>query len=490
MIRRIAYALLVGSTLLTACKKETPIRITLSQAEVLLEGVSGAQATCRIAASGAWTLTVAGDGFEVAPQSGNAGETLLTITGTDENRDDARRTLGSIELCPVGPGAKQDIRVQQRPAVAPRSFFFFFIGTSLQEFFDANLQAALSAMDGTMPGDGRVAAFCRSVSEEKKVWEIVELHYDAAQGKSVMTSVEQFAQIDRKDPAFITRIVEKLKTRFPAREYGLAFGGHGLGWLPVGSSVYGPSTPVTGLAERKIATDGYPITRYYGETGSAFEVDEIAASLVATGTYFDYIIFDDCFMSNIESLYALRNTARYIIASPCEVMGDGFPYRYVIPAVMTPGAALEARLQTVCEKYYGFYLNEYDPRYPSGCVAMVDCNRLEALAEAAQLLFATGAATSDPTRLQPYEGLPRHLFYDFRQYAEQISRDAGALENFLQQFDLTFPPACRLHTPSFYSWYSRPDMIPVTYYSGVTCSAPSTLYREQNRQTEWWLATH
>lgn len=490
MIRRIACALLVGSTLLTACKKETPIRITLSQPEVLLEGLPESQTTCRIAASGAWTLTVEGDGFEVAPRAGGAGETLLAITGTAENTDDVRRTLGSVVLHPVGPGATQSLRVLQRPAVAPKSFFFFFIGTSLQEFFDRNLEQALRDMDASMPGDGRVAAFRRRVSEERTVWEIVELHYDAAQGKSVMTSVEQFAQIDRKDPAFITRIVEKMQSRFPAREYGLAFGGHGSGWLPVGSSVYGPSTSVSSFAERKIAADGYPITRYYGESGSAFEVDEIAASLAATGTLFDYIIFDDCFMSNVESLYALRNTARYIIASPCEVMGDGFPYQYVIPSVMTPGAALEARLQTVCEKYYGFYLNEYDPRYPSGCVAMVDCSRLEALAEAARPLFATGAATSDPTQLQPYEGLPRHLFYDFRQYAEQISRDAGALENFLRQFDLTFPPACRLHTPSFYSWYSRPDMIPVTYYSGVTCSAPSTLYRDANRQTAWWLATH
>lgn len=491
MIRRIACALLIGSMLLTACKKESPIRITLSQAEVLLEGRPEAQTTCRIAASGAWTLTVEGYGFEVAPQSGGAGETLLTITGTDANTDDLRRTLGSVELRPVGPGATQSLRVLQRPAVAPKSFFFFFIGTSLQEFFDRNLEQALRAMDASMPGDGRVAAFRRCVSEEKTVWEIVELHYDATQGKSVMTSVEQFAQIDRKDPAFITRIVEKMQSRFPAREYGLAFGGHGSGWLPVGSSVYGPSTSASSFAERKIAADGYPITRYYGESGSAFEVDEIAASLAATGTLFDYIIFDDCFMSNVESLYALRNTARYIVASPCEVMGDGFPYQYVIPAVMTPGAALEARLQTVCEKYYGFYLNEYDPRYPSGCVAMVDCSRLEALAEAARPLFATADDARDLSQiLQPYEGLPRHLFYDFRQYAEQISRDAGALENFVRQFDLTFPPACRLHTPSFYSWYSRPDMIPVTYYSGVTCSAPSTLYRDANRQTAWWLATH
>ncbi len=152
------------------------------------------------------------------------------------------------------------------------------------------------------------------------------------------------------------------------------------------------------------------MARYYGESGSAFDVDEIAGSLQATGIRFDYIIFDDCFMSNIETLYVMRNTARYILASPCEVMDKGFPYQYVIPALLAPEALLEDRLQQVCEKYYDFYL--------------------------------------------------------------------------------TFPPACRFNTPSFYSWYSRPLLIPIDYYSGVTCSAPSDVYPSENRQTEWWQATH
>lgn len=380
--------------------------------------------------------------------------------------------------------------VPQRPAVASRSFFFFFIGTDLQKFFDANLRAALSAMDATMLGDGRVAAFYRNVSDREKRWEIAELHYDAARREGVMTTVERFEDIDRSDPAFITGVIEKMKAHFPAREYGLAFGGHGSGWLPVGSSIYGPGVAAGTLAERKIASDGYPVTRYYGETGSVFDIDEIADALTATGTYFDYVIFDDCFMSNIESLYALRHTARYILASPCEVMGEGFPYRYVVPALMASDVALEDRLQAVCGKYYDFYLNEYDPRYPSGCIALADCSQLEALAEAARQLFATASRTCDPTQLQHYEGLARHLFYDFRQYAEQIATDDAALAAFGEQFDQTFPPACRLHTPSFYSWYSRPDLIPIVYYSGVTCSAPSSLYQAENRQTEWWRATH
>ncbi|MCM1151631.1 MAG: clostripain-related cysteine peptidase [Alistipes sp.] len=478
-----ALLALLPALLAASCEKETPTRIELRQTEVLLESAEGAQTTCRIAASGSWTLTIAGGDFEATPQRGGAGETELTITSTSANTQRQRRTLGTIELRPDATGESRRIEVRQRPSIAPRSFFFFFIGTSLQRFFDKNLRAALSAVDETMPGDGRMAAFRYNGTDQ--VWEIVELHYDPALEAGTITTVERLEEIDRSDPAFITEVIGKMESYFPAEEYALAFGGHGSGWIPTGSILANLSR-----LRAEAAAEGYPITRYYGEPGSQFEVEEIARSLAATGIRFDCLCFDDCFMSNIETLYALRENALYIIASPCEVMGEGFPYQYVIPAVFHATAPLPDRLQAICEGYYRYYLNEYDTYYRSGCIALTQCEQLEALADASRQLFATASETCDPTRLQHYEGLSSHLFYDFRQYMEQVATDERALEEFQEQFDRTFPPACRLHTPSFYSVYSPRNLIPIEYYSGVTCSAPARRYATANRQTEWWRATH
>ncbi len=111
----------------------------------------------------------------------------------------------------------------------------FFIGTSLQSFFDYNLQQALNVMNPSIPGDSHVVAFCRVGG----VWQIVRLDYDPEQGKGVQTPIRTFPQVDRSDPAFITEVLGWMKHYFPAREYGLAIGGHGTGWLPVGYSVYG-----------------------------------------------------------------------------------------------------------------------------------------------------------------------------------------------------------------------------------------------------------
>ena len=469
---------------LTACRKDdipSPKNLAVSATSVWLDGTAEAEATFTLTSSASWMLTVEGDGYEVIPTSGPAGEHPITVRSLAANTASRRATLGRIVVHMEQQDEALRVEVIQRPATAPHAFFFVFIGTSLQQFFDRNMEAALAAMNAEIPGDGRVAALCCN----RWQWQIAELRYDPATMRTEQTTLHLFDHPDRSRPEFLTEAISEMMRLVPAREYGLVFGGHGTGWLPKGCDMFG-SEAEAARARKAAAADPYPITRYFGEPGSQFDIAEIAASLKATGARFEYLIFDDCFMSNIETLYTLREAARYIVASPCEIMGDGFPYGYVIPALFAEDRTVPERLQQVCEGFYRYYLTEYNPRYPSGCIALTDCDELEALAQAAHPLFATATAPYAPEQLQSYEGLPRHLFYDLLQYAELTATDMGALDAFRAQFDRAFPPECRLHTPSFYSWYSRPNLLPITYYSGVTCSIPSELYPAEVRQTEWW----
>ncbi len=459
--------------------------LSVSVRSVSLAGAADAEASFSVTAGAPWSLAVEGGGFGVSAAGGKAGTATVTVRSAAANDERTRRDLGRI-VVRLNSGARSaEVAVSQRPAEASHAFFFFFIGTSLQSFFDANLRHALESMNAAVPGDGRVAAFCR----RNGTWQIVELAYDPATNEAAMIPLREVADPDRSSPEFLTRTLAEMMELIPAAGYGVAFGGHGTGWLPAGYSVYGPAIGFDTFGRRTPAADDpWPVTRYFGEKGSLFDIGDISNALAATGVRFDYLIFDDCFMSNIETLYTLRRNARYIVASPCEIMGDGFPYRYVIPALFGGERPLNERLHEVCERFYRYYLSEYDPSFPSGCVALTDCDRLEALAEAARPLFATASAACDPERLQSYEGLPRHLFYDFLQYAEQVAADSRALDAFRARFDEAFPPDSRFHTPSFYSYYSRPDMRPIDFYSGVTCSAPSELYPAENGATEWWQA--
>lgn len=482
LLRTALCALLVSLAASCQSDPEAP-ELSVSVRTVSLAGAAGAEMSFSVTAGAPWSLAAEGGGFGVSAEGGDAGTTRVTVRSEASNDGRTRRDLGRIVVRLNSGGRSVALAVSQRPAEASHAFFFFFFGTSLQSFFDANLRHALESMNAAVPGDGRVAAFCR----RNGTWQIVELAYDPATDEAAVIPLREFADPDRSTPEFLTRTLAEMMELIPAAGYGVAFGGHGTGWLPAGCSVYGPAIDFGTFARRMAAADdSWPVTRYFGEGGSLFDIGDISEALAATGVRFDYLIFDDCFMSNIETLYTLRRNARYIVASPCEIMGDGFPYRYVVPALFDGERSLSERLHEVCSSFYRYYLSEYDPAFPSGCIALTDCDRLDALAAAARPLFATASSACDPERLQSYEGLPRHLFYDFLQYAEQVATDPRALDSFRERFDEAFPPDSRFHTPSFYSYYSRPDMRPIDFYSGVTCSAPSGLYPAENGATEWW----
>ena len=78
------------------------------------------------------------------------------------------------------------------------------------------------------------------------------------------------------------------------------------------------------------------------------EIADLAAAL--TG-HFDFIMFDACFMASVEVLYELRDKADYFIASPAEIISDGFPYEAAAPYFWGG----EEDLKQVCREYYNYY---------------------------------------------------------------------------------------------------------------------------------------
>lgn len=79
---------------------------------------------------------------------------------------------------------------------------------------------------------------------------------------------------------FIIESIEKNPTEHTA----LILGGHGSGW--------------------------YLIT----EQNSQMSMAELSTAIAKTGIYLDIICFDNCLMANLESVYTIRNQAKYVIA--------------------------------------------------------------------------------------------------------------------------------------------------------------------------------
>lgn len=373
--------------------------------------------------------------------------------------------------------------------IAPHAIFIYFVGTDLDSWFGQNIKGVMDAVDQNILGNCRIAYFRRVSGGE---WAISEISYDDVEQRAVSTMLRRYEDADLSQ---MGRYLSEMVELVPAETYGLVLGGHGSGWLPksIGS---GWSTKYSAAGQNRHSyyenpfgeaprEDALP-TRYFGERAVMFDLEDISAAMQESGAEFEYMLFDDCFMSNIESLYALRHAADYIIASPCEIMAAGFPYRTFIPCLLDKDGP---DLKGVCRAFYDFYTNYSTP---SGCVALTCCSELEALAEAYAALVAGATNEVDPSKLQYYEGLARHLFYDFGQYAELLSADEQLYEAFRAQFDRAFPESCRLHTPIFYTAFgpSFDSRIDIDYYSGVTVSEPANRNQQLNRETEWYRATH
>lgn len=218
---------------------------------------------------------------------------------------------------------------------------------------------------------------------------------------------------------------------------------------------------------------------------------ELADALATLPYRFDFLLFDDCFMANIETLYDLRASVDHVIASPCEIMADGFPYDRIIPQMFTDEGRSHD-LGAVCYEFWNLYQNDYAStiyRMQSGCITLAVMSEIDRLADVMRRINRTPAAEYDPNTLQTYEGLSPHLFYDMGQYVSVRCSDAALLDEFAECFDAAFPPESRLHTDGFYSAYNN-RMNPITHYSGITISEPSTKFTEENRATNWYRATH
>lgn len=113
--------------------------------------------------------------------------------------------------------------------------------------------------------------------------------------------------------AVMSSVFDDVAQVFPSKKYGLVLWSHGYGWVP--------------SVKRAMA----PTTRWFGVDGGYFMDLPDLITAIKSGPHFDYILFDACFMGGVEAAYALRSCTDYLITSPAEVMGDGFPYTAIFP---------------------------------------------------------------------------------------------------------------------------------------------------------------
>lgn len=244
---------------------------------------------------------------------------------------------------------------------------------------------------------------------------------------------------------------------------GLILWSHGNAWFPEGYHIQ---------TDRK--NDRIPaqaIFKSFGKdnipTASAMEITDLAEAL--RPYRFNYILFDACFMASVEVLYELRHSAQFFIASPAEILADGFPYHDILP-YLTGDLQLEKATQT--------FFNDYTKRqgvYQSAAIVLVNSQYLNDLALLCQKI-STSIKSLNLNDLQQYSRNGENLLFDLKQI---LNYD----QNFSFEVQNLWKKLCKieLHTPS------------VANFSFSNCNGLSTYLFSQNtslneyyKNTSWY----
>ena len=248
---------------------------------------------------------------------------------------------------------------------------------------------------------------------------------------------------------------------------------HASGWVPAGvllkstpkSSVSSPTGDFVGEGIWSRDPDAL-LTKWFGQDGSDFmEISDLAAAL-PKNRELEFVVFDACFMSNVETLYDLRYATKYVLASASELLAEGIPYNKVLPELF----AATPRLEQFCRLFMEFHEQS---NLDYAMISLVQMDQMEALAAAAKAFYATAnPAAVDLDDVQYLENMSSHVFFDMEDYYVRMPGDSVLRTDFVEQLGRTVRYADS--TPYVYSAYSGSSnhLIKVNANSGLSTYVP------------------
>ena len=248
----------------------------------------------------------------------------------------------------------------------------------------------------------------------------------------------------------VAEVFNWVKENFPAAGYGAVLSSHGFGWLPAG--YYIDAKKYEGADRKKYWSMGSPRFRSFGQdyysNGSVEEEIEIRDLANAIPYHLEYIMFDACFMAAVEVAWELKDVCDLLIASPCEVPGDGFDYSSLTERLLKPDVP---DALGVCDDFFTLY----EKSIYGAAISLVDCRALEELAGTCKTLFEkyrSAIRNLDGNQVKHFDREANHswcAFFDLK----DMMREAGATDEELASLQLAIDKALlyEKHTKEFLS---------------------------------------
>lgn len=363
----------------------------------------------------------------------------------------------------------------------------------LYSIFLENLDSIESAIKAKGSITGRVFVFLSKSAETSQLYEIT---YESKEIKH--TVIKEYSGNIYTTADGITQILNDIKSDGQALNYAMIIGCHGSGWTYKEDWEDYPNkakanswTSTMSMAKRHTATNtSYPMTRFYGSVSNnnyATNIPTLAQGIEGAGIKMQYILFDDCYMANVETAYELKNVTNFIVASTSEVIDIGMPYRAMWQYLNSQTPDYAAMVNT----FHTFYSNY---AYPYGTIAAIDCRKLDKLAEQMKMINAN--YTLDESlrdSIQALDGFDTTLFYDMGDYVAKLCTNNDILNDFNATLNQVVKASATTDKIYSYLYYPNPPRyIDVKHFSGITISDPSlfSVAVKGKEKTAWWQATH
>ena len=327
---------------------------------------------------------------------------------------------------------------------------------------------------------------------------LYDLQYNATTKSVDRVPLKEYEGASYASAEGIADILNEVKTKASALNYALIVGVHGCGWTYASDwsrYPYYARPSVTRPSDNNFSGIQFgpdpnaPLTRFFGSVSlaeNAMDISTLAEGIRESGLKMQYILFDACYMSNIETAYELKDVTNYMIASGSEIMAAGLPYRSMWSYLNSPTPNYSGIVSTSVN----FYKNNSSAPFCN--LAAIDCRQVEKLASVMKDINAEYqlSASVSLDSIQHLDGFRPNLFYDLETYVDSLHPSGYLLDQFKSQLKLTIKASD--HTDEAYTCIYSSDSFKIKNYCGITISDPSqhSVAIKGREKTGWWKATH
>jgi hypothetical protein len=266
-------------------------------------------------------------------------------------------------------------------------------------------------------------------------------------------AVKYYDDLNSLDAVNMRNIINDVVRQFPAKQYTLILWSHATGWLPKGTTLN---------YTRNLINDAVALKSFGKDGVEEMDIADLSESI--PDNVFNTIVFDACFMGGIEVLCEFIDKANYVIASPTEILAQGFPYQKITPLLFTHADKPELWAESFFEHY-----NSQEGAYKSATVGVVDISELKTLLNILKS-FQLNENSVDIAEIQCYDRTTSGMFFDFNDYVEQLCVDENDFQKYLEQYNKTV----------IYSNYTTSfvNVFDINSCSGLNCFIPSHSLRD------------